>query len=65
MMQRPRFEIRPAASQRAETEWYWRLVGANGEVVATSHPETFQYPTDARAAAKNARRLARLAKVER
>ncbi len=65
-MKRPRFEIHATASSaKAEAAWYWRLVGANGEVICTSHPETFQYPTDARAAARNARRVARLAKVER
>jgi hypothetical protein len=62
MAQRPRFEVRPSSVPES---WYWRLVGANNEVICTSHPETFAYPTDARAAAKNARRLARLAKVER
>lgn len=61
-MARAKFIIKARAGVE-KAGWYWLLVGANGEVIC--HSESFEYPTDAREAAKNARRLARLAKVER
>lgn len=61
-MARPRFEVR-ATMTNGKPGFYWRLVGANSEIVC--HSETFQYPYQAKDAAKTARRLARLAKVER
>lgn len=63
-MARGRYEVK-ATTESGRAAWYWRLVGANNEIICSSHPETYQYPTDARAAAKNARRVALRAKVDR
>lgn len=40
-----------------ETGIYWKLIGFNGQITATSHPQTFEFPTDARRAAANAIRM--------
>ena len=72
---RARFEVFPVGYAPAEdeateqppsgwtpAEWRWRLVAANGEIVAQS--EGYTRRADAERGARDARRAARLAKVE-
>jgi uncharacterized protein YegP (UPF0339 family) len=47
-------EVLPAASGG----YFWHLKGRNGEIVASSGSETFEHPTDARAAARRACEIA-------
>ena len=61
-MRRPRFEIKEGVSAvSGGPRFWWRLVGANGEVMASS--EQYTSHTDAVRGARAARRAARAAKL--
>jgi len=45
-----------------QPQWYWRLVGGNGEILAVS--ESFPSKSNAKRAAKRARVLSRFALVK-
>ena len=62
-MRRPRFEIQEGVSAvSGGARFWWRLVGGNGEIMATS--EQYTSHADAIRGAKAARRAARTAKLE-
>lgn len=56
-MQEPRFEI----YSDVEKEWRWRLVGKNGEIVATG--EGYTRKEDAARGARTTRRLVKDAEI--